>query len=86
MQSLNLEQSEICIHIFIEGGTGVRKTHVAKAIYQSLERFYGAQPGENADRTQCIVLAPTGIASYYVKGNTLHSGLHIDLNKAKLCL
>ena len=50
MQSLNLEQSEICVHImewiktnseqlhiFIEGGAGV-----AKAIYQSLERFYGA--------------------------------------------
>ena len=46
MQSLNLEQSEICIHImewiqtnskplhiFIKGGAGVRKTHVAKAIY-----------------------------------------------------
>ena len=47
MQSLNLEQSEICIHImewiqtkseplhiFIEGGGDVGKTHVAKAIYQ----------------------------------------------------
>ena len=52
MQSLNLEQSEICIqtmewiqtkseplHIFIEGGAGIRKSHVAKAIYQSMERF-----------------------------------------------
>ena len=52
MQSLNLEQSEICmhtmewiqtntepLHIFIEGGAGVGKTHVAKAIYQSLEGF-----------------------------------------------
>ena len=46
MQSLNLVQSEICIHImewtqtkseplhiFIEGGAGVGKTHIAKAIY-----------------------------------------------------
>ena len=52
MQSLNLEQSEICIHkmewiqskseplhIFIEEGLGVRKTQVAKAMYQSMERF-----------------------------------------------
>ena len=96
MQSLNLEQSEICIHItewiqtkneplhiFLEGGAGVRKTHVAKAIYQSMEMFYGVQPGEDPDKTHCIALAPTGMASYHVKGNTPHSGLHIDLNKAK---
>ena len=96
LQSLNLEQSEICIHImewiqanseplhiFIEGEAGVGKTRVAKAIHHSLERFYGAQPGEDPDKTHCIVLAPTGMASYHVKGNTLCSGLHIDLNKAK---
>ena len=72
------------LHIFIEDGTGVRKTHVAKAIYQSMERFYGTQPGENPDRMCCMVLVPTGMASYHVKGNTLHSGHHIDLNKAKI--
>ena len=96
MESLNLEQGEICIHImewiqtkseplhiFIEGGAGVRKIHVAKAKYQSVERFYGAQPDEDTDKTHCIVLAPTGMSSYHVKGNTLCSGLHIDLNKAK---
>ena len=96
MESLNLEQSEICIHIlkwlqtkseplhiFIEGGTGVGKACVAKAIYQSMEKFYGAQPGEDPDKTHCIVLAPTGMTPYHVKGNTLYSGLHIDLNKAK---
>ena len=48
-----------------------------------MERFYGAQPGEDPDKTHCIVLAPTGMSCYHVKGNTLHSGLHIDLNKAK---
>ena len=71
------------LHIFIEGGAGIRKTHVARAIYQSVERFYCTQPGENPDKMCCLVLAPTGMASYHVKGNTLHSGLHIDLNKAK---
>ena len=96
MQSLNLGKIEICIHImewiqtksapfyvFIEDGAGVRKTHVEKAIYQSMERFDGAQHGEDPDTTHCIVLAPTGMASYHIKGNTLHSGLHIDLNKAR---
>ena len=70
-------------HIFIEGGAGVRKTRVAKAMYQSMERFYGTQPGENPEYICCMVLAPIGMASYHVKGNTLHSGLHINLNKAK---
>ena len=50
MQSLNLKQNELCthvlqaidaqddlIHIFIEDGAGVGKTHVARAIYQSIE-------------------------------------------------
>ena len=71
------------LHIFIEGGAGVRKTHVVKAIYQSMERFYGAELGEDPDKTHCVVPAPTGMASYHVKGNTLQSGLHTDLNKAK---
>ena len=50
MQSLNQKQSELCTHIiqsidtqtdplyiFIEGGVGVGKTQLAKAIYQSVE-------------------------------------------------
>ena len=77
MQYLNLEQSEIYIHIiewiqtkseplhiFIEGGAGVRKTHVAKAIYQSMERFYGAQPGEDLDNSlYCTSTNRNGILS-----------------------
>ena len=31
-----------------------------------------------------MVLAPTGIAAYHVKGNTLHSGLHININTKEL--
>ena len=94
MQSLNLKQSELCVHvlkavdtqndqmcIFIEGGAGVGKTQVAKAIYHSLEKFYSSQPGENPDDIHAIILAPMGMAAYHINGNTLHSGLHIDINK-----
>ena len=93
MQSLNLRQSEICahvmqwiqirtepMHIFIEGGAGVGKTKAAKAIYESMNRFYRTQPGVDPDQVHCIVLAPTD----HVKGNTIHSGLHIDVNKDRL--
>ena len=99
MQSLNLRQSEICahvmqwiqtrtepLHIFIEGGAGVGKTKAAKAIYESMNRFYRTQPGIDPEQIHCIVLAPAGMAAYHVKGNTIHSGLHIDINKDKLTL
>ena len=39
-----------------------------------MERFYGAQPGEDPDKTHCIVLAPTGMVSYHV---------NIDLKNSK---
>ena len=72
------------MHIFIEGGAGVGKTKAAKATYESMNRFYRTQPGVDPDQVQCIVLASTGMAAYHVKGNTIHSGLHIDINKDKL--
>ena len=72
------------MHIFIEGGAGVGKTKAAKAIYESMNKFYRTQPGVDPDQVHCIVLAPTGMAAYHVKGNTIHSGLHIDINKDRL--
>ena len=91
MQSLNLRQSEICahvmqwiqtrtepMHIFTEGGAGVGKTKTAKAIYESMNRFYRTQPGVDPDQVHCIVLAPTGMAAYHVKGNTIHKQRQVD--------
>ena len=72
------------MHIFIEGGAGAGKTKAAKAIYESINRFYRTQPGVYPDQVHCIVLAPTGMAAYHMKGNTIHSSLHIDINKDKL--
>ena len=77
MQSLNLKQSELCACVL----KAVGKTQVAKAIYHSLEQFYSCQPGENPDDIHAIILAPTGMAAYHINGNTIHSGLHIDINK-----
>ena len=30
------------------------------------------------------ILAPTGMAAYHINGNTIHSGLHININKKEL--
>ena len=70
----------------MKGGAGVGKTKAAKAIYKSMNSFYRAHPGTNPDQVHCIVLAPAGMAAYHVKGNRIHSGLHIDINKDKLSL
>ena len=96
MQSLNHRQSELCTHItlsvdsqtnpvyiFIMGGAGVGKTKVAKAIYQSVERYYSSQPGENPDVIHALILALTGMAVYDICGDTIHSGLHIDIHKKR---
>ena len=49
-----------------------------------MNRFYRTQPRVDPDQVHCIVLAPTGMAAYHVKGSTIHSGLHIGINKDKL--
>ena len=30
------------------------------------------------------MLVPTGMATYHMKGHTIHSGIDIDINKTKL--
>ena len=32
------------------------------------------------------ILTPTGMAAYHINGNTIHSGLHININKKELAL
>ena len=66
------------MHTFIKGRAVVGKTKAAKAIYESMNRFYRTQPGVDPDQVHCIVLAPTWMAAYHVKGNTIHSGLNMD--------
>ena len=97
MRSLNKKQSEIVIHvmeqvtnsndkmyIFLEGGAGVGKTQVANALNASINRAYRKMHDEDRSGNYTMVLAPTGIAAYHVKGNTLHSGLHININTTEL--
>ena len=97
MRSLNRRQSEILIHvmeqltnadkkmyIFLEGGAGVGKTQVANALNASINRLFRKSHTEDPNGNYTMVLAPTGIAAYHVKGNTLHSGLHININTKEL--
>ena len=97
MQSLNRKQSEIYTHIiqhkgttqeqmfiFLEGGAGVGKVQCAKVIYESVKRYFGCKPGEDANIITTQQLVPTGMAAYLIGGNTVHSGLHININQKTL--
>ena len=92
MRSPNKRQSEILIHvmeqltntnkkmyIFLEGGAGVGKTQVANALNASINRLFRTSHTEDPNENYT-----TGIPAYHVKGNTLHSGLHININTKEL--
>ena len=63
------------VHIFLEVGAGVGKTQGAKAVYESVTRYYNTQPGESPDNLHIVNLAPAGMATWKIKSNTIHSAL-----------
>ena len=71
MQSFNRKQIEICTHIiqhidttqeqmfmFLEGSAGIGTTQCAKAIYESVNRYFGCKPGEDPNAITTQQLAP----------------------------
>ena len=89
MQMLNNKLYELCSHImnqlenncehlfiFIEGGAGVGKTLFGHALCGTITRFHKKQPGTADNNEHILILAPTGMAAYHIKG-TFHTGLCI---------
>ena len=64
VHSLNKEQKE-------------GKSHVTKALYQVVLKYYNSRAGDNFAEFKALMLAPTGKAAYNIKGNTIHSALAI---------
>ena len=94
VQSLNTEQRRFFIHVlhilktssqpvyyFLTGGAGVGKTVVVKAIFQAMTRYYNRSPDSNPDYPKILLGAPTGVAAYLIKGNTLHSLFRIPASQ-----
>jgi exonuclease III len=93
MRSLNKEQRLVLdhilfsvktrsdpFHIFMTGGAGVGKSHVLKAVYQALLRYFDVCAGQNPDEIKVIIGATTGKAAFNVNGNTLHTLFNIPAN------
>ena len=90
MQMLNNKQYELCSHvmnqlennceqmfIFIEGGAGVGQTLLGHALCKTITRFYKKQPRTADYNEHILILAPTGMAAYHIKGTKFHRGLCI---------
>ena len=71
--SKNCEQ----MFIFIEGGAGVGKTLLGRALCETITRFHRKQVGTADNNEHILILAPTGMAVYHIKGTTFHTGLCI---------
>ncbi|CAF4587949.1 unnamed protein product [Rotaria sp. Silwood2] len=96
MRSLNDNQRKYTLNImsliknsdkqffhFINGGAGVDKSTLIKAVYQSILRFYDSLPGYNPQTIRAAICAPTGKATASLDGMTLHSFLSLPVNQCK---
>ncbi|CAF1095355.1 unnamed protein product [Rotaria sp. Silwood1] len=68
---------------FINGGAGVGKSTLIKAVYQSILKFYNSLPGSNPETIRTAICAPTGKAAALIDGMTLHSFLSLPVNQCK---
>ena len=97
MHSPNKQQYELCAHImnqidsntkplriFIEGGGGVGKTVLGRAPCETINRYYNKRAGEDNTGRHVLVLAPTGMAAFHIKGNTFNTGLRIPPFQEKM--
>lgn len=60
------------------GGAGVGKSHVVRAIVQTVNYLF-CRNNQSLD-THVIVCAPTGAAAYYVSGYTRHAAFLLPVN------
>ncbi|CAF1163397.1 unnamed protein product [Rotaria sordida] len=96
MRSLNSNQRKYTLNVmnlikdgdkqffhFINGGAGVGKSTLVKAVYQSILRFYNSLPWSNPETIRVAICAPTGKAAALIDGMTLHSFLSLPVNQCK---
>ncbi|CAF3962918.1 unnamed protein product, partial [Rotaria sordida] len=96
MRSLNNNQRRYTLNVmnlikngdkqffhFINGGAGVGKSTLIKAVYQSILGFYNSLPGSNPESIRTAICAPTGKAAALIDGMTLHSFLSLPVNQCK---
>ena len=77
-----IKMSESLFYYFLNGGAGVGKSHLTKALYQAALKYYNTKTGDDFHQIKVILLGPTGKAAYTIKGNTIHSALAVPANQS----
>ena len=75
-----MKQSAEPWYIFVSGGAGVGKSHLLRAVEQSIRHWHLRQAGQDFTRTPVVVMAPTGTAAFQVGGLTIHTSLAVPPN------
>ena len=67
------------LRLFITGGAGVGKSHLAKTISSYLLKTFSFHSG-SPDKPKILSLAPIGVAAINIDGTTINTGLSINPN------
>ena len=70
-------EDEIPFYLYIGGEAGTGKSYLLNLMIQSTNRLPNYS-GQSLDKPRCLVMAPTGVAAYIVKGSTIDSSLGIQ--------
>ncbi|CAG2244844.1 unnamed protein product [Mytilus edulis] len=73
--STQFNQKQEAFHVFISGGAGVGKSFLTSFLVQWMRTCTAYHSGSDP----VCLCAPTGIASYHIKGMTIHSALKLPV-------
>ncbi len=66
----------------MRGGSGVGKSHLISAIFQTLRRWYARKPSHNVHaRNEVLLTAPIGKAIFNITGLTLRSAFALPVER-----
>ena len=75
-------EDEQPFHLYIGGEAGTGKSFLMNLMIEATNRLPNYS-GQTLDKPKCLVMAPTGVAAYLVKGATVESALGIQPQKRK---
>lgn len=68
----------------VTGGAGVGKSLLISVLYQTLIRVFNRDINADPDKPTVLLCAPTGLAAFNIKGQTIHSSLKLPVNQKRL--
>ena len=67
-------------HCYIAGEAGTGKSHLLKLLIYAIRQLK-AKSGQDLDKPSVIVMAPTANAAFLIKGKTIESAMHINMER-----